>query len=99
MSKKKMTTHDRKVREIANKEKKKGRIVTADVRGFSKPNPIKGRIPDIVSKDRKTGVKRIVEVETPISMKISNDKKQRKIFRDHAKRSDKTKYRTVVTKK
>lgn len=96
-SKPKQTEHDRKVRSLANGLKKKKYKVEADVTGFKEPRSIgkNNRIPDIVAS--KGGRKRIIEVETPSSMKT--DKGQHSTFRRSAAQRKNTTFRIEVTDK
>ncbi len=98
MSKRNKTTeHDKAVRKKANELKKEGWKVKADIPGFEKPSPV-GRnelIPDIEA--TKAGAKRLYEIETPESM--IPDKKQREVFRRHAKNKPRTTFHTIETSK
>ena len=91
-----LSTHDRKVREIARTLDKQGYKVRADVRGREKPKPIGSRklVPDIVA--TRGGRRLIVEVETPSS--LPRDKEQLKTFARHAGQRANTTLRVVVTK-
>lgn len=90
-----LSTHDRKVREIARTLEKQGYKVRADVRGREKPKPIaKKFVPDIEA--TRHGRRVIVEVETPTS--LSKDKEQLKTFARHAGQKADTTFRVVVTK-
>lgn len=76
------TKHDKKVKQIAQKLEKKGWNVQADIPGYNNPNPVGkyNQIPDVVAK--KKGATRIIEVETPETMKT--DKKQHESFKKSA---------------
>ena len=80
--------HNKRVRQIAQRHKRDGWQVKADVSGFDRPDPIgkNGYIPDVVAK--KKGAKRIVEVETHDSM--VKDKDQHAAFRRSAAQQKKT---------
>ena len=91
-----LSTHDRKVREIARDLDRQGYKVRADVRGREKPRPITSKrlVPDIEA--NRDGRTLIVEVETPLSE--VTDKEQLKAFARHARRKADTTFRLVVTK-
>jgi len=55
--------------------------VKADISGYKQPETLNGARPDIIAK--KGGITRIIEVETPESMK--KDKEQHKKLRDYAR--------------
>lgn len=95
-SSKTLSTHDRKVREVARDLEKQGYQVRADVRGRQKPRPIgsKRLVPDIEATGH--GRRLIVEVETPAS--LAEDKEQLKTFARYAQQKDDTTLRIVVTK-
>ena len=88
---KNQSKHNSKVRKTVNKLKREGWNVKADLPGFQKPGPIgKGNfIPDIVAK--KKGAKRIIEVETPDTMK--KDKKQHEAFNRSAAQQNNTTFK------
>ena len=91
-----MTKHDKKVKALANKYKKNGWKVKADITGFKTPTKIgkNNRIPDLeVTKNGRT---RLVEVETPKSIK--KDKPQQSTFRRSAAQKRLTSFRIEVTK-
>ena len=96
-SKKSQTNHDAKVRQIANQLGKQGYDIQADVSGFPKPGTIGGLRPDVIAK--KPGERKIIEVETPDSLKDSHAEKQRRAFKDAADRSKKTKFSRRITGK
>ena len=91
-----LSTHDRKVREIARNLVKEGYQVRADVRGRQKPESIgtKKLVPDIEA--TRSGRRLIVEVETPAS--LVTDKEQLKTFALNARQKDDTTFWVVVTK-
>lgn len=92
---KNQSTHDRKVRETANRYKREGWKVTADVPGYKSPKIINRKQPDIVvKKGRKT---KIFEIETHKSMKT--DKPQRAVFRKFARKKPNTTFKTLIAKK
>ncbi|MBA7634829.1 hypothetical protein ES703_42427 [subsurface metagenome] len=95
-SDKEQSTHDRKVREIARNLKKQGYSVKADVSRYAKPASIGKykRRPDIEA--TKSGQRRIIEVETPRSLRT--DKEQIKTFIRHATHKKRTSFDIVVTK-
>ena len=91
------STHHRKVREIARHLRMEGYTVRADgVRGYARPRPIGRQMkrPDIEA--TRLGVRRIIEVETPSSLR--SDKEQLKTFTRHAAQKRGTKFEVVVTK-
>ena len=89
-----ISTHNRKVQEVARTLTKQGYRVLADLPGREKPNKIGSKIPDIEA--TKGGRKLIVEVETPKS--LVKDKEQLKTFARHAGQKPETTLRVVVTK-
>ena len=93
-SAKPLSTHDRKLREIARSLEKQGYKVRADVRGREKPKAIGSKRPDIEA--TRHGRRLIVEVETPAS--LAKDKEQLKTFARHAGQKANTTLRVVVTK-
>ena len=95
---KEQTTHHRKVRELSRELKKKGYDVKADIRGYARPRPIgKDRYrPDIVAK--KSGATRIIEVETPRSLRSERDQAQKKTFIKSVAHRRRTTFDIVVTK-
>lgn len=86
--------HDKKVRRIAASYWGMGYEVKADLPEYSRPRPIRGRIPDVVAKRGKTT--KIVEVETPESFRSHKD--QRDILRDYARLKPRTTFRVTRTK-
>ena len=90
----KKTKHDRMVRNVARGYKSRGYRVKAAVSGYKTPNPIYGKIADIVAKKGKQT--RIVEVETQKSYK--RDTPQRAVFKRFAARSKNRKFRTRIAR-
>ncbi len=91
-----LSTHDRKVRQIARELEKQGYTVRADIRGRERPRPIgsKKLVPDIQAiKGRQ---RRVIEIETPASFK--EDKEQLKAFARHASQRKDTTFEIVVTR-
>lgn len=82
--------HNVKVKQIAERLRRKGWYVKADITDFEQPDPIGSRckIPDIVAK--KSGAKRIIEVETPETM--GKDKEQHGTFRRSAAQQPRTSF-------
>lgn len=92
-----MNEHNKKVRTTANRYKKNGWRVRADIPGYKRPDPIGkyNRIPDVVAKKgRQT---RIFEIETPKSLKT--DRAQRSTFKKHAANKPNTTFKTLVARK
>ena len=83
------TPHDRKVRRIAAAYLGRGYNVRADVPGYDRPRPVRGKIPDVVATRGKTT--RIIEVET--DQTFDRHKDQRDIFRDYADGRSRTRFR------
>ena len=90
------TTHDRKVGRLATEYEKKGYKVQAATGRRPAPKPIgrSGRIPDIVA--TKSGRTKIIEVETPRSIKT--DKAQMETFARYAAKKKNVSFDIVVTK-
>jgi len=86
--------HDREVRKIAEKMKRKGWKVKADLPGYEQPSPIGKykRIPDIEA--TKPGSRRIIEVEGE-----AEDKAQITSFKQSARTRSRTKFILKKTKK
>jgi len=91
-----LTKHDKKVKQIAKDLQKKGWTVKADISGFTTPDKIgqNNYIPDITA--TKSGANKIIEVETPTSVK--RDKKQQETFRRSAAQKTRTTFKIVVAK-
>ena len=89
------SAHDQKVKQIANRLKRENWKVKANVPGQAKPHPIgkDQRVPDIEAS--KGGRRRIIEVETPDSLK--KDKAQQSTFRRHAAQKSNTTFDIKVT--
>lgn len=69
--------HDEAVRRSAAQYKARGYKVTADVEGFPRPDPIRGRRPDVVAQKGRDKV--VVEWETPST--VVSDKAQQVALR------------------
>ena len=67
----------------------------ADIKGWVKPDTIRGVRPDIVAE--KGGHKTVVEVETKDSVNSKRDQQQQKSFKDWSQNSDRKHYKRVVT--
>ena len=82
--------HNAKVKQIAERLRRKSWDVKADIGGFEQPAPIgkNGKIPDIVAKKR--GAKKIIEVETPET--VGKDKEQHETFRRSAAQQPRTSF-------
>ena len=91
-----LSTHDRKVRELARGLAKQGYRVRADIRGREKPRPVTSKrlVPDIEA--TRPGHRLIVEVETQGSQ--VRDRDQIKAFARHAAQRPDTTFRLVVTR-
>jgi 2,4-dienoyl-CoA reductase-like NADH-dependent reductase (Old Yellow Enzyme family) len=94
-SNKSQSKHDKEVREIANRMKKQGYEVKADISGYGKPDTIGGYRPDVVAK--KGSQRKIYEVETPESVDKARDKNQQSAFKNAAKRSKSISFVRKVT--
>ena len=90
------TDHDALVRKIAGQLDKQGYDVQADVGGFPQPDTIGGLRPDVIAK--KPGERKIIEVETPDSLKDARAEKQRQAFKEAADRSKKTTFSRRVAR-
>ncbi len=67
--------HDQRVAQWANVLKGRGKTVLADLPGYDKPDPVYGRIPDLMVKQGgKT--KMVGEVETPSTLKIDQPQQE-----------------------
>lgn len=84
------SAHDTAVDRIAQRHQNDGWRVQADVPGYTNPDTIAGRIPDIVATKR--GSRRIIEVETD----RSDDQKQHEKFRRHTGQKANTKFMGYV---
>jgi len=90
------TKHDQQVKKIAEKYKREGFNVKADLSGYEQPQAIGiyGKIPDV---EAKKGSKReIVEVETPET--LTSHKEQHTTFKKHAAQKKHTKFTIKVAK-
>ena len=61
-------THDQKVGQWVNRLKGPGKKVLADLPGYEKPEPVNGRIPDVMVKQGGK-IKMVGEVETQSTLK------------------------------
>lgn len=86
--------HNRKVLREAKTLRNKDYKVKADLPGFKKPHPIKGRRPDIEAHKGKR--EKIIEIETPKTVKV--DKPQHKAFADYADRSKNRTFDLKITR-
>lgn len=89
------STHDQRVRQEAERLKKQGWNVQADLPGHNKPKAIgqNNKRPDIQATKR--GHTKLIEVETPSSVKADN--KQQSTFRRSAAQRSNTSFETIVT--
>ena len=93
---KNQSTHDRRVRTLANEFKDKGWKVQADLSNFDQPEPIGNdrRIPDILAtRGNRT---KIIEVET--SSTVDSHQEQHSTFRRSAAQRENGEFELVVTK-
>lgn len=90
------SAHSTKIKRLVKKLEKEGYKVRAAIPRHTRPTPIgKGkRIPDIEATKR--GVRKIIEVETPSSLR--KDREQLKTFTRHAAHKRRTTFDIVVTK-
>lgn len=88
------TKHDAKVRSIARKLERQGFNVKADIRGYDKPDTIRGFRPDVIGE--KGRQRKIHEIETKDSVDCARDKSQQKAFRQAAKRSKNTTFKREI---
>lgn len=75
--------HDLRVGQWAKRLKGPGKTVLADLPGYGKPDPVSGRIPDVMVKQGRK-VKMVGEVETPSTVKT--DKSQQDSLKHGAQR-------------
>lgn len=96
-TKKTKSKHEKEVRRRANRLKRAGWNVRADIKGFDQPMPIgqQKRIIDIEAK--KKGATRLIEVETEDT--ADKDKKQQSTFRRSAAQRERTTFEVVITGK
>ena len=93
---KNQSTHDRRIRALANELKDKRWKVKADLPNFDQPDPIgnDGRIPDILAT---RGIRtKIIEVETPGT--VDSHQEQHSTFRRSAAQRENGEFELVVTK-
>ena len=90
------TKHDRAVQTEATRLKNQDYKVKADVKGFPRPDTVRGYRPDVVA--TKGRERKIIEVETPDSVDSARDRGQQAAFRQAAKQSKNTSFRTKLTK-
>ena len=95
-SQRSQSKHDAEVRKTANRLKKQGYDVQADVSGFKQPDTIGGFRPDVIGK--KGNQRKIIEVETPDSVGSARDQKQQQAFKQAANRSKNTIFTRKITK-
>ena len=88
--------HNAKVHSIARKLANQGYKVKADIKGYSKPDTIRGFRPDVIGTKGKE--RKIHEVETPDSINSARDKEQGKAFKQVSKQSENTTFKRTVTK-
>ena len=81
------TTHNKKVKRIAEYWRSQGARVKAHIPGYKTPSNIRGSIPDIEISHK--GRKLVVEVETPTSIKTDHAKEQRKDFQNWSNKNSK----------
>ena len=89
--------HDQAVKQRAEQLQRQGFEVKADLKGWDQPSTIRGVRPDVDARKGKQRV--IVEVETPESKNDARAQRQRSAFEGAAKRSAKTRFETIITKK
>ena len=91
-----LSTHDKLVKQEADKLKQAGWRVQADISGFNKPDAIgkDNRIPDIQA--AKGGRVQLLEIETPKT--FIQDKKQQETFRRSAAQKKNTTFKVIKTK-
>jgi hypothetical protein len=89
------STHDRRVRQEAERLRRNGWNVRADLPGYRKPYPIGqgGVTPDVEAV--KSGRRKLIEVETPNSVKADKDQHST-LCRSAAQKSNTT-FKIVVT--
>lgn len=85
--------HDEAVRRSAAQYEARGYRVKADVLGFDRPDPIRGRRPDLIA--QKGREKKVVEVETPSTLEA--DRAQQETLRRGAQAMG-ADFRIVVAK-
>ncbi len=87
--------HNKTVKKLAEQYQGKGYKVKADIKGWGKPDTIRGVRPDIIAE--KGGHKTVVEVETKDSVDSKRDQQQQKSFKNWSQDSDRKHYKRVVT--
>jgi len=91
--------HNKEVNKIANEYQKKGYLVKADLKGYSKPPALEINsmkcLPDVWAEKGKEI--KMIEVETCESFKP--DKEQRECFKKFAKSNYNTSFETIITGK
>jgi len=94
-SKKRQEKHDAVVRREANRLRREGWNVQADIPGYEKPDSIgkENKIPDI--RATKSGAERIIEVETPDT--VEQDSDQHATFRRRAGQKPRSTFELVET--
>lgn len=90
--KNKQSAHDQSVREIANRYKRAGWKVRADLPDFPYPPNIKGHIPDVWVTNGKEI--RVYEVETS----PNEDKEQRAAFRRYADERPERSFKKIIAR-
>ena len=90
------STHDNRVRTLANQLRNEGWEVQADLPNFNQPDPIgkDARIPDILA--TRSNQTKIIEVETPTTVDSHQD--QHSTFRRSAAQRENAEFELVVTK-
>ena len=91
----KQSTHDNRVRALANRLKDQGWKVQADLPNFDQPDPIgkDERIPDLLA--TRGNQTKIVEVETPTTVNSHQD--QHSTFRRSAAQRENAEFELIVT--
>jgi len=89
------TAHDAKVIATANRYRRDGWRVSADVDGFKQPKTVYNKRPDIIA--RRGNQERIIEVENTRSMQT--DRSQRAAFQRYANNNPNKSFRTLVARK
>jgi len=89
------SVHDTEVRKQAERLKRNGWRVEADIPGYARPIGIGQcqRRPDVVAS--RGSRRRVIEVETPTSLR--RDREQQATFRRHASHKANTTFQVVVT--
>ena len=96
-SKRSQAAHDKKFRQEANKLKRQGFTVDADIEGFPKPKTLGGYRHDVIATKGKQ--RKIIEIETEESKDSARDKGQQEAFRRAADRSENTTFRREIANK